>query len=460
MNHSLPDLVFPAIAGRPVIGRFDGGELSSDAGLLLVAEADRVLGLTAALSAVLPDRRQQSKVQHDLLSMLRERIYAIALGYEDANDLDTLREDPALKLACGRRPSQTGVLASQPTISRLENAVAAKALLNMGYVIAERVVAQLPKGTKEVVLDIDATSDPCHGQQELSLFDGHYGTWGYLPLLMHITDQTGRQRLLGTLLRSACGRSTKGVIGMVRRAVRVVRARFPHVRIHLRGDCGFGYGKLMNWCDKHGVEYVAAFQATKPLIRMTLPVQIRTAIKHAWEGDGCREYGEVLYQGETWDRERRIIIKAEASAKAVDARFVVTSWTREKEGERADMVEVHRFYTERGDRENRIKEMKLDLASGRTSCHRFVANQFRLLLHTAACVLMGVLQQACEGTRWNKAQVGTLRVRLLKVAVRVVESCRKIWLHLPTSFPEQTIWHHMFQTLQKLAPDKLNWGSA
>lgn len=459
MNHSLPDLVFPAIAGRSVVGRFDGGELSSDAGLLLVAEADRVLGLTSALSEALPDRRQQSKVQHDLLSMLRERIYAIALGYEDANDLDTLREDPALKLACRRRPSQTGVLASQPTISRLENAVAAKALLKMGYVIAERAVAQLPEGTKEVILDIDATSDPCHGQQELSLFDGHCGTWGYLPLLMHITDETGRQQLLGTLLRSACGRSTKGVMGMVRRAVRVVRARFPHVRIHLRGDCAFGYGKLMNWCDKHGVEYVAGFQSTVPLMEQALSVQMQAAIRHSIykrEANGCREYGEVLYRGRTWDRERRIIIKAEASAKTVDTRFVVTSWSQE----RADMAEVYRFYTERGDRENRIKEMKLDLASGRTSCHRFVANQFRLLLHTAACVLMGVLQQACEGTRWSKAQVGTLRARLLKVAVRVVESCRKIWLHLPTSFPEQTVWHHMLQSLQKLAPDKLNWGSA
>ena len=434
-------LEFPGVTGREVIGTFDGGEMTSDAGVLLISAADRRIGLVSALCEGMFDRRQGCKVKHSLVDMLRERIFSVAMGYEDANDLDYLRDDPALKVACLKRPKESDVLASQPTISRLENSVGRKELLRMGMSMACLVVSQLPADTKEVILDIDATDDPCHGQQELRLFDGHYGTYCYLPLYMHITDQTGRQRLMGTLLRSACGRSTKGVMSFVRLAVRVVRLRFPDVRIIVRGDCGFGFGKLMNFCDSQGVGYVFAFQSTKTSAEMALPIQMEAARNHRWVGEGCREYGDVSYQAKTWSRARRMIIKAEASGGVVDTRYIVTS-------DNAKATEdIYGWYTQRGDQENRIKEMKLDLCSGRTSCHRFLANQFRLLVHSAACVLMGVLQAALSGTSWAKAQVGTLRLRLLKVGARVVESSRKVWFHLPTSFPDQKIWEHLHRRL-------------
>lgn len=438
-------LEFPAVAGRKVIGEFDGGDLSSDGGWLLVAQADQALGLTAGLAEAIDDQRTASKVRYDTLSILRERIYGILLGYEDANDMDTLRNDPGLKVACQRRPSEENALASQPTISRFENAVTRRDLDQMARQLARWMVARLPADTHHVWLDLDTTCDPTHGQQEFSLFDGYYKTHCYQPLCVFVTDETGRQRLMGAVLRSAAGRSTKAFMGTLRRAVEILRERFPALRITVRGDCAFGYGELMNWCDAHDVDYLVAFQATDKMRQMTVPTQIRAAIAHKFRGDGCREYGEAIYCGETWARARRLVVKAEAtSEKRVDVRFVVTSHTG------PTPEEIYTQYTARGDRENRIKELKLDLCSGRTSCHRFLANQCRLLLHAAACMLAGVLQQGLEGTRWARAQVCTLRVRLLKVAARVVESCRCVWFHLPTSFPERDIWQHLHQRLSAL----------
>ena len=306
MIDSSLELGFPAVKGKTIVGRFDGGEVTSDAGVMLLGEADRKLGLTELMAGAVTDRRQQEKVEHKVHEMIRARVYAICLGYEDANDLDVLGGDPALKSACGRLPSDSD-LASQPTISRLENAV------------------------------------------------GHKGL------------------------------------------------------------------------------FVLGLATNKKLAELSTPAQMDAAIKYKWEGDGCREYGEFGYGAKTWARERRVIVKAEITGKELKPRYVVTNLAGVPQA-------VYEFYCGRGDQENRIKEMKLDLASGRTSCHKFLANQFRLLLHTAACVLMGALQEALEGTRWAKAQVGTLRSRLLKVGARVAETCRKVWIHLPTSFPEREAW--------------------
>jgi len=434
MNDSTLAIEFPVVAGRKVTCAFDGGQITSDAGLLVVGKADRLCGLSAVMAQSVSDRRQSSKVTHEMVDLIRERVYAIAMGYEDANDLDSLRSDAALNVACLKPASSAGALASQPTISRFENSVARSGLLRMGLEMARVVVSQLPADTRKVMLDIDATDDPCHGQQELSLFDGHYGRYCYLPLYMHITDQTGRQRLLGTLLRSACGRSNKGVMSFVRLAVRAVRQRFAEAEITIRGDCGFGYGELMNWCDANGIGYVFAFQSNKSTDRLVAPLEEDLSANRHLHEDGYREYGEYAYQAKTWLTSRRLIVKAEVCPSGIDMRLVVTSDVKRTPGE------AYVWYTQRGDRENRIKEMKLDLCSGRTSCHRFLANQLRLLLHSAACILMGVLQHALEGTRWARAQVGTLRLRLLKVGARVVQSCRKIWFHLASSFPDQDIW--------------------
>ena len=226
MTDSCPTLFFPAEIGKEVVCRFDGGDITSDAGLLLLAQADKKIGLSQAFSEAIVDKRQQSKVKHDLPTLLRERLYAIAQGYPDANDLDTLKADPALKVACDQRPQSDPDLASQPTISRLENSLTRKDLSRMGRTLAQRVIDQLPSDTKRVILDVDATDDPCHGQQELVFFNAYYDEHCYVPLYLHVTAEDGRQRLLAVLLRPGKCTATLGLFGLVRRAVRLLRARF------------------------------------------------------------------------------------------------------------------------------------------------------------------------------------------------------------------------------------------
>jgi hypothetical protein len=439
MDNSCLSLEFPAVAGREVVARFDGGDLTSDAGLLVLRQADKKLALIDAIAGCIEDRRQASKVEHSVWDIVAARVFAIAAGYEDANDLDRLRADPALKLACERRPSQAD-LTSQPTISRLENAARPRDLLRMGVALAERVIAQLPAKTRRVILDVDATEDACHGQQELEGFNAFYDMHCYLPLHLYVTGPDGRQRLLAAVLRPGKASWRTGLFGLLRRAIAMLRERLPGVKIILRADAGFGHGELIDFCETHKIDYVLGLRSNRRLATLSTSVQIWAALKRKWAGDGCREYGEFHYKAGPWPHARRVLVKAEITRGELNPRYLVTSlrWKPEK---------VYLFYCERGDRENRIKELKLDLASGRTSCHRFRANQFRLLLHSAAYVLMQALQEAARGTEWARVQVGTLRLRLLKVAARVVESCRKLWFHLPSSCPVQEIWLHLNRQL-------------
>lgn len=442
MGNSLVSLSFPAVAGRDVLARFDGGDRSSDAGVTWLAAADQRAGVSQAMAAAIQDPRDPAKVKHPVRELIRERVYAIALGYEDAHDLDRLRQDPALKLACGRLPRTGEALASQPTLSRLENAVTPRELRTMALALARVVIAQLPADTQEVVLDVDATADPCHGQQQFECFSGFYDAHCYLPLLLYVTGSDGQQRLLGALLRPGNAKGTKGLGTMVKWAVRLLRARFPGLKIVWRGDSGLGNATVLRWCHALGIGYRLCIAQNPVLQERSIAVQLDAALlaTYPWLGDDGQEFGEFRYQAGTWQHEERVIVKAEVTQGKLSPRFVVTSEQEEPEAE-------YRAYCARGDRENRIKEFKRDLASGRTSCHRFWANQCRLLLHLAAAILMSVVQTALQGTAWAAAQVSTVRTRLLKIGGRVVESCRKVWLPLPTSCPVQAIWQVLQQRL-------------
>ncbi len=440
MKSSGSEIRFPAVGGPEVVLRWDGGQLTSDAGLVWVAQADRKVGVTAMLAQAMVDRRQAGKVRHGLAEVLRERVYAIVAGYPDANDLTYLREDPALQVACGKRPGAASRLASQPTVSRFENGVRPKEALRMGLGLAERVIAQLPEDTRAVTLDVDATDDECHGEQEGEAFNAYYDEHCYMPLYLHVTDATGRQRLLGTLLRPGNTAATKGVFGLLRRAVRLLRERFPQVKILLRADSGFGVASVMAWCEAHRIDYLLGLRSNQRLQTLSTPIQRDAALKYRWAGDGCKEYGEFFYKAGSWPHKRRVIVKAEITRGALNPRYVVTNLEGDPEAE-------YEHSCARGDRQNRIKEMKLGLESGRTSGHRFLANQVRLLLATAACVLMSVLQEALAGTRWATAQIATLRLRLLKVGASVVTTCRKIWVHLPSAYPDQDTWQHLARHL-------------
>jgi len=441
MDNTTFDLVLPAVGGKEVVSRNDGGDITSDAGLLLVSLADKKLGLTRAMSDAVVDRRRRSNVVHGVIEMARERIYAICQDYEDANDLDTLRHDPALKTACKRLPKTGKALASQPTISRFENMPGAKDQLRMAVAMAHRVISQLPAQTSRVIIDVDPTEDPCHGQQEFEFFNGHYGCHCYLPMHIHITGDDGRQRIIGSALRPGNSGPTKGLYSALRTAIRLVRERMAGARIILRADSAFGVCNVLDFCEDMGIDYILGIKGNTVLHDLSAPVQMDACLKYKREGNGCREYGSVFYKAESWRHARRVVVKAEITQGDLNPRFVVTSL------ENLSDMEAYEFYCARGEQENRIKEMKLDLSSGRTSCHSFLANQFRLLLHTAACMLMGVLQESLAGTRFAKAQIGTLRTRLLKVGARVVETARKIWFHLPSSFPAQDVWRRMYAAL-------------
>jgi hypothetical protein len=366
--------------------------------------------------------------------LLRERIYAIAQGYEDANDLDRLKADPALKLACGRLPQSGQALASQPTLSRQENAVTVRDLRAMSVQLARRVIAQLPADTTTVTLDVDATVDPCHGQQQLECFNGFYDAHCYLPLMLYVTGADGRQWLLGAVLRPGTTK-THGLGTMLKWAVRLLRERFPAVQILLRGDSGFGNVTVLRWCHALQIGYRLCLPPNAVLQEKSIPVQLDAALLATYPhaGEDGQEFGEFRYQARSWSRDERVIVKAEVTQGKMNPRFVVTSATEAPETE-------YRMYCARGDRENRIKEFKCDLASGRTSCHRFLANQYRLLI-------ILVIQTALQGTAWATTQAGTLRSRLLKIGARFVETCRKVRVLLPTSCPVQDIWTHLHQRL-------------
>ena len=441
MDNTTLDLVFPAVCGKEVVSRNDGGDITSDAGLLLVSLADKKLGLTRAIAGAIIDSRDQNKIDHAILEMSRERIYTICEGYEDANDLDTLRRDPALKLACKRLPKTGKALASQPTICRFENMPGGKDQLRMGIAMSRRVISSLPAQTRRVIIDVDPTEDPCHGQQEFEFFNGHYGVHCYLPIHIHITGDDGRQRILGSLLRPGNSGATKGLYSALRMSIRLVREQLSDVQIILRADSAFGVCDVLDFCEDMGIDYILGMKGNNVLHDLSASVQMDACLKYKWEGNGCREYGSVSYKAGSWRRARRVVVKAEITQGELNPRFVVTNL------EQLSDMEAYDFYCGRGEQENRIKEMKLDLASGRTSCRKFLANQFRLLMHTAACMLMGVLQESLAGTHFAKAQIGTLRMRLLKVGARVVETARKIWFHLPDSFPAQDAWRRMYAAL-------------
>ena len=436
VQFSFPSPTFqigPRIAGRDVVVSFDGGEISSDAGLLLLAEADRRLGLTRRLAECLVDRRQSAKVEQPFLDMLRQRVFGIACGYSDQNDFDTLRSDPVHKLAVGRTPSDDD-LASQPTLSRFENSVSRTGLLRMSEVLADGFIYRHRRQPpREIVLDADATDDPTHGQQELSFYHGYYECHCYLPLLVYAQADGGEQELVASVLRPGNVHAGRGAVSILGRLVDRLQAAFPTASIILRADSGLALPEVYRWAEEAGIGYAIGLAENSRLEEAAQPAMRKARAIFEATGEKAKLFRTIWYAAESWPKERQVVVKAEVLQKGENPRFVVHNlpW-------RAD--EVYSFYTERGEAENRIKELKLDLESGRTSCHRFLANQFRLMLHAAAFVLLQFIRSHLQGTELAKAQCHRLRLCLLKVGARVRQSARRIWLQLPSSYPWQDFW--------------------
>lgn len=461
---SQPTLVFPAlVAKKPVVADFSGGSLSSDGGVLLLAELDRRLGLSAACAASLVEHRDPAKIQQPLLDLVRQRVFQIACGYEDANDATTLRADPLFKSAVGRAPTQAPDLASQPTLSRLENGVTRAELFRLSVALVQFVLQQhRAERIVRIVLDLDATEDPAHGQQELNFYNHHYRSHCYLPLLVYATftqettdgarQELPEQELLAAVLRPVSSDASFRSRAVLRRLLPLFRAFWPDVEVIVRADSGFARPELYAWCEQERVGYCLGLAKNPALLRKTEPwlQDAREAYAGQPEPDAgqcrpaVREYGEFLHQAGSWSQERLVTCKAEVMALGDNPRWLVTGNLP------PDLTEPgvrYRFYCQRGDRENRIKEWKCDLRADRTSCHRFAANQFRLLLHTAAYLLWQAVRKRLAGTEWARAQVVTLQLKLVKVAARVRESKRRIYVQLASSYPGQRLWEQYWRRL-------------
>jgi len=450
-------LSFPALAAKkPIEADFSGGRLSSDGGLLLLAELDRKLGLTQSLAACLQDRRDPARVELPLLDLLRQRVSQIALGYEDANDADPLRTDPLFKMAVSGTPESARDLGSQPTFSRLEHGVTRKELRRCSQALVQFFLQQhREERVVRIVLDLDATEDPTHGQQELNFYNHHYRSHCYLPLLVYATltveeapgqaRELPEQELLVALLRPVNRDASFRSCAVLRRLVPLLREAWPGVQVVLRADSGFARPELYEWCEREQVGYCLGLAKNAALVRRTEPwlADAREAYQGQPAGEpgegrpAVRVFGEYLYQAKSWDRERLVTCKAEVMAQGENPRWLI-SGQLPPDLQQPDAR--YRFYCARGDRENRIKEWKRDLRADKTSCSRFAANQFRLLLHTAAYGLWQAARKLLAGTEWERAQGCTLQLKLGKVAARVRESCRRVYIQLASGYPWQRLW--------------------
>ena len=418
--------------GVPLEAAFDAGRLTSDGGLPWVSEADQALGLCEALAACIPEWRQRV-VRHSLVTLVRQRVYQIACGYEDQNDATTLRTDPLLKLVCGRRPVSGEALASQPTLSRLENAVDRHAVEALAAAIVEVYVRERGRAgpPAHLLLDLDGTDDPAHGEQEGVRYHGYYRQHMYHPLLVFDGD-TGQ--LITAVLRPGNVHASRFVVLVLRRLLRRFRVAWPGVVVEIRADSGFAIPRLYAWCDAHAVTYTIGLIPNPTLERLAAPLlEEARRQSEALGGGKVRLAGQDRYQAKTWPHLRRVIFKAEVLTKGPNTRFVVT--TRNDQP-----LALYDFYVDRGDAENRIKDFKNALAGDRLSDHRFWANAFRLLLHAAAFWLLDTLRCWLATTEAASFQFDTLRLRLLKIGGRVRELADHVRLSLASSHPGESLW--------------------
>lgn len=444
-------VVFNDLLGKQVVAQFDQPDSSSDGGALLLKACDERLGLTRAIAACMADSRQPGKVVHSLEDLVRQRIFAIACGYEDCNDAARLSADPMHKLLLERDPISGEALASQPTLSRFENALGPKTLMRMGSALADTVIARhrrrLRARVKRITLELDPTDDPTHGAQQLTFFNGHYDTWCYLPVAAFAQfDEEPEQYLLAYLLRPGNATASLGAIGLLKRLVARLRQAFPTARVRVRLDGGFAAPEMFAYLESERLEYVVAMAKNPVLGAQAEPLMAQVRVLSAASGQTEHRYGDCRYAAKSWKRERRVVFKAEVVRLGErepkdNPRFVVTN-LRHRPQRLYEQV-----YCQRAHIENRIKELHHGLAIDRTSCSRFWANQFRALLTAAAYALFQELRLHARGTASQRAQVSTLRLRLLKLGVWIERSVRRVVLHLPDATPWRTDWCRIARSL-------------
>ncbi len=451
-NHSTKQAVlFEELSKKPVVVKFDQEHASSDGGAVLLKACDDRLGLSASLAARLADGRQRSKVKHTIEEMLRQRLFAIACGYADGSGAARLADDPVAKLLAGRDPAAGEALASQPTLSRFENAARPRELLGLSEALADAVVERHRKRLKgkarRITIDMDPTVDPTHGGQQPTLFNGFYDTWCYLPLAGFLTfDDEPEQYLFCYALRPGGAVAKRGLLAVLRRLLPRLRRAFPGAKVRIRLDGGFSGPELYEFFEAERMEYVLGMASNEALAALAEPLMERARADFAETGEAARRHGEFRYRARSWGRERRVVVKAEVVAHfgrepRDNARYAVTNL-------RTTPRHVYgNVYCGRGDSENRLKELKDGIGIDRTGCPRFLANQFRALVAAAAYVLMQELRLKARRTGCARAQVATLRLRLLKLAAWIESSVRRVVVHLPAAAPFADDWRRVARSV-------------
>lgn len=432
-----PPVSFSTVLGRELVAEFSAGFITSDAGLLLLREADQQIGLINAVNAAIPDPRTPERIVHPQRTLLAQRLFGLAAGYEDLNDHDRLRHDPLWQAAADHPEVHgTAVLASSPTLCRLENRIDRPMLFQLATILVDQFLASFETAPAELILDVDATDDPIHGHQENRFFHGYYDNHCFLPLYI-----TCGSRLLVAHLRPSDIGADHHARAILKLLVTRLRQSWPNVKIVIRGDSGFCRWRLMRWCDSHDIRYIFGLPRNSVLEEMSAEWMTQVTQAYRLDGQSHRVFGTLSYAAATWDRPRRVIVKGEylrssgGSLAKANPRYIVTNLA----GDARELYE--RFYCQRGDSENRIKEQQLGLFADRTSCHAFLANQFRVLMAGLAYVLVEHIRRtALIGTELEKAEVSTIRLRLFRVGALVVQSVRRIVVRLSASY----VWQVLF----------------
>ena len=443
LSFSLPGL--SPVCGKEIMARFDGGRLSSDGGVMLLREIEARLGLADLLAGRVTDARDPASTTHTYADMMRARMFAIACGYEDCDDLDALRFDPAFKLACGRLAETGDDLMSQPTLSRLENTPSWRELARMGLSLIDLFCASFRRVPERIVLDIDDTDDTVHGGQQLALFNAHFDNYCFQPI--HIFEAATGKPVL-SLLRPGKRPSGEEAAEILKHVIRRIRSHWPRVQIMVRGDSHYATPEVMDFLEAQGCGYLFGLSGNARLSKIGQPWCEDVAVRRSDQGkDKLRRFFQTGYQAKSWSRKRSVIARVEATSRGADIRFVVTNLSG-----RAKVL-YEKLYCARGKMENMIKDLKLYTKSDRTSCHRWEANQFRLFLHTGAYWLLHQLRQAApRRSLWRKATFETLRRAFLKIAVRIQELKSRIKIALPSAYPYRQVLISMAARISAQGP--------
>jgi Transposase DDE domain group 1 len=430
-------ITFTPLKRQRLLADFNGGKITSDAGALLLREVAAKSNVFQRMAQAVPDPRDPDLIEHQQQTMFAQRVLGIACGWEDLNDHHGLRIDPLMQVATECAADEEHPLASPATLCRLENRVSHESCVRLSKLLVELFIESFDQPPQELILDFDATDDPIHGNQEGRFFHGYYDNYCYLPLYVFCGE-----KLLVSYLRPSNIDAARHSRAILKLLVDRLRQKWPEVRIIFRGDSGFCRWRLMRWCDRHNVDYCLGLARNPRLEKMAEPFMEQAKRQYEETRQKQRIFTELDYAAESWERRRRVIHKAEHNSHGDNPRFIVTNLDEEAQ-HLYDNV-----YCARGEMENRIKEQQLDLFAGRTSCHHFAANQFRLLLSSFAYTLIQTLRcTALQGTELAKAQAGTIRTKLLKIGAVVTASLRRIVLQMSSAYPLKELFRQVVNRL-------------